>query len=89
MEEKAQQLSQILSAQKSKTRENTNRVMEFVSGIETHGQQFKKSREKTEQLVDELQALVAMVEEQVEQLKVQEKGAEKLAKRWRTSLREY
>jgi len=52
MEEKAQQLSQILSAQESKTKENTERVMQFVRGIETHEQRLKKSREEAEQLME-------------------------------------
>jgi two-component system NtrC family sensor kinase len=83
MEEKAQQLSQILNAQKSKTKENTDRVMQFVRGIEIHEQQLKKSREEAEQLAEELQALVAAAEDLVERLKVQEKEAEELAEAWR------
>lgn len=83
MEEKAQQLSQILNAQKSKTKESTDRVMQFVHGIEIHEQLLKKSREEAEQLVEELRALVAAVEDLVERLKVQEKEAEELAEAWR------
>ena len=83
MEEKAQQLSQILSAQESKTKENTERVMQFVRGIEIHEQRLKKSREEAEQLTEELRALVAAAEDLVERLKVQEKEAEELAEKWR------
>jgi len=83
MEEKAQQLSQILNAQKSKTKENTDRVMQFVRGIEIHEQQLKKSREEAEQLAEELRALVAAAKDLVERLKVQEKEAEELAEAWR------
>jgi two-component system NtrC family sensor kinase len=83
MEEKAQQLSQILNDQQSKTRENTDRVMQFVRGIEIHEQQLKKNREGAEQLAEELRALVAAAEDLVERLKVQEKEAEDLAENWR------
>ena len=83
MEEKAQQLSQILSDQQSKTRENTDRVMQFVRGVETHEQQLKQSREEAEQLAEELRALLSAVENLVERLKVREKEAEELAESWR------
>jgi len=84
MEEKAQQLSQILNDQQGKTRENTDRVMQFVRGIEVHEQQLKKSREGAQQLMAELRALVTAAEDLVERLKVQEKEAEELAENWRT-----
>ena len=83
MEEKAQQLSQILSAQESKTKENTERVMQFVRGIEIHEQRLKKSREEAEQLAEELRDLAAAAEDLVERLKVQEKETEELAEKWR------
>jgi two-component system NtrC family sensor kinase len=83
-QEKAQQLSQALSAQKSKTEEDTNRVMQFVRGIEIHEQRLKKSREEAEQLAGELRALVAAAEDLVERLKAQEKEAEDWAEGWRT-----
>jgi two-component system NtrC family sensor kinase len=83
MEEKAQQLSQTLSAQESKTKEDTERILQFVRGIEIHEQQLKKSREEAEQLAEELRALIAAAEDLVERLKVQEKEAEELAEAWR------
>jgi len=83
MEEKAQQLSQILDDQKRKTKENTDRVMQFVRGIEIHEQRLKQSREEAEQLAGELRAVIAAVEDLVERLKVQEKEAEELAEGWR------
>ena len=76
-------MSQILSAQESKTKENTERVLQFVRGIEIHEQQLKKSREEAEQLMKELRALVAAAEDLVERLKVQEREAEELAEKWR------
>ncbi|HID62304.1 MAG TPA: response regulator [Anaerolineae bacterium] len=84
MEEKAQQLSQILSTQKGKTKGDTNKVMQLVRGIEIHEQRLKKSREEAEQLTEELRALVAAAEDLVKRLKVQEKEAEELAEGWRT-----
>jgi GAF domain-containing protein len=84
MEEKAQELSQILSAQKSKTKEDSDRVMQFLSEIETHEQQLKKSREEAEQFAGELRALVAAAEDLVERLKAQEKEAKELAEGWRS-----
>jgi two-component system NtrC family sensor kinase len=84
MEEKAQKLSQILSDQERKTKENTDRVMQFVRGIEIYEQRLKKSREEAEQLAEELRALAAAAEEQVERLKAREKEAEELAGGWRT-----
>jgi GAF domain-containing protein len=84
MQEKAQQLSQILSAQKGKTEEDTDRVMQLVRGIEIHEQRLKKSREEAEQLAGELRALVAAAEGLVERLKAQEKDAEVWAEGWRT-----
>jgi two-component system NtrC family sensor kinase len=84
MQEKTQQLSQILSAQKSKTEEDTNRLMEFVRGIEIHEQRLKRSREEAEQLAGELRALVAAAEDLVERLKAQEKDAEDWAEGWGT-----
>lgn len=83
MEEKAQQLSQILNDQKRKTKENTDRVMQFVRGIEIHEQRLKKSREEAEQLAGELRAVITAAEDLVERLKVQEKEAEELAEGWR------
>jgi two-component system NtrC family sensor kinase len=74
MEEEAQQLSQILSDQKRKTKENTDRVMHR---IEIHEQRLEKSREEAEQLA-------AAAEDLVERLKAQEKEAEELAEKWRT-----
>jgi two-component system NtrC family sensor kinase len=84
MEEKAQQLSQTLDAQKSKSEENANRVMQFVLGIEIHEQRLRQSREEAEQLAAELRALVAATEDLVERLKVQEKDVEDWAEGWRT-----
>ena len=84
MQEKTQQLTQILSSQKSKTEEDTNRLMQFVRGIEIHEQRLKMSREEAEQLAGELQALVAATEDLVERLKVQEKDVEDWAEGWRT-----
>ncbi len=84
MQEKTQQLSQIQSAQKSKTEEDTNRLMQFVRGIEIHEQRLKSSREEAEQLAGELRALVAAAEDLVERLKVQEKDAEDWAEGWGT-----
>jgi two-component system NtrC family sensor kinase len=84
MQEKTQQLSQILSAQKSKTEEDTNRLMQFVRGIEIHEQRLKRSREEAEQLARELRALVAAAEDLVERLKAQEKDAEDWAEGWGT-----
>lgn len=83
MEEKAQQLSQTLNAQKSKTKEDTERILQFVRGIEIHEQRIKKSREEAEQLTGELRALIAAAEDLVERLKVEEKEAEELAEAWR------
>jgi two-component system NtrC family sensor kinase len=80
MDEKAQQLSQILSDQKRKIKENTDRVIQFMRRIEIHEQQLKKSREEAEQLA-------ASAEDLVERLKVQENEAEELAERWRTPSR--
>ena len=84
MGEKAQQLSQTLDAQKSKTEENADRVMQFVRGIEIHEQRLRQNREEAEQLAGELQALVAATEDLVERLKVQEKDVEDWAEGWRT-----
>ena len=84
MGEKAQQLSQTLDAQKSKTEEDANTVMQFVRGIEIHEQRLRQSREEAEQLAGELQALVAATEDLVERLKVQEKDVEDWAEGWRT-----
>jgi two-component system NtrC family sensor kinase len=83
MEEKAQHLSQSLSAQKSKTKIDADRIMQFVRGIEIHEKQLKKSRGEVEELAEELRALVAAAEDLVERLKVQEKEAEELAEAWR------
>jgi DNA-binding response OmpR family regulator len=83
MEEKAQQLSQTLNAQKSKTKEDTERILQFVHGIEIHEQRIKKSREEAEQLTGELRALIAAAEDLVERLKVEEQEAEQLAEAWR------
>jgi len=83
MEEKAQQLSQILGDHERKTKENTERVMQFVRGIETHEQRLRKSREEAEQLTGELRAIIAAAEDLVERLRVQEKEAEELAEGWR------
>jgi len=83
MEEKAQHLSQSLSAQKSKTKIDADRIMQFVRGIEIHERQLKKSRGEVEELAEELRALVAAAEDLVERLKVQEREAEELAKAWR------
>jgi DNA-binding response OmpR family regulator len=83
MEEKAQQLSQILDDQRRKTKENTDRVMQFVRGVEIHEQRLKQSREEAEQLAGELRAVITAVEDLIERLKVQEKEAEKLAEGWR------
>jgi two-component system NtrC family sensor kinase len=80
MEEKAQQLSQLLNAQKSETEGDADRVMQVVRGIEIHEQRLKKSREEAEQLAKELRALVTTAEELVKWLKVQEEEAEELAK---------
>jgi two-component system NtrC family sensor kinase len=77
MEEKAQELGQLLSAQQSEIKENTDRVMQFVRGIESHEQRLKASREEAEQLA-------AAARELVERLKVQEKEVKELAERWRT-----
>lgn len=84
MEEKAQQLSQILSAQESKAKKDADRVMQFMRGIEIHEQRLKKSREEAEQLAEELRALLAAAEDLVERLEVQEKEAGELAEGWRT-----
>jgi len=83
MEEKAQQLSQILSVQKSKNKETTNRIMQFVRRIEIHEQRLKKSKEEAEQLAEELRALVAEAEDLVGRLKGQEKEAAELAEGFR------
>jgi two-component system NtrC family sensor kinase len=83
MEDKAQQLSQILGDHERKTKENTERVMQFVRGIETHEQRLRKSREEAEQLAGELRAVIAAAEDLVERLRVQEKEAEELAEGWR------
>ena len=83
MEEKAQQLSQVINEHEEKTKENTERVLQFVRGIEIHEQRLKKSREEAEQLAGELRTVIAVVEDLVERLKVQEKEAEELADRWR------
>ncbi len=83
MEEKAQQLSQIINEHEEKTRENTERVMQFVREIEIHEQRLRKSREEAEQLSGELRAVMAAAEDLVERLKVQEDEAEELAERWR------
>ena len=83
MEEKAQQLSQILDDHERQTKENTERVMQFVRGIEIHEQRLKQSREEAEQLAGELRAVIAAAEDLVERLKVQEKEAEELAEGWR------
>jgi two-component system NtrC family sensor kinase len=66
MEEKAQQLSQILSDQKRKTKENTDRVMQLMHEIEIHEQRLKESKEEAEQLA-------AAAKELVERLKAQER----------------
>jgi len=84
MQEKAQQVSQILIAQKGKTEEDTSRLIQFVRGIEIHEQRLKKRREEAEQLAGELQALAAATQDLVERLKVQEKDAEDWAEGWRT-----
>jgi two-component system NtrC family sensor kinase len=84
MKQRAQQLSKSLSAQKSKTKEDTDRIMQCVRGIEIQEQRLKRSREEAEQLAEELRALVAAAEDLVERLKVQEKEAEELAEGWRT-----
>jgi two-component system NtrC family sensor kinase len=82
MEEKAQQLSQILDNQERQTKENTERVMQFVRGIEIHEQRLKQSREEAEQLAGELRAVITAAEDLVQRLKVQEKEAEELAEGW-------
>jgi len=83
MEEKAQQLSQLLSTQKGKPMEDADRVMQAMRGIEIHEQRLKKSREEAEQLAEKLRALAAAAEDLVKWLKAQEKEAEELAKGFR------
>ncbi len=79
MEEKAQQLSQLLSTQEHKAREDTDRLLQFVREVEIHEQRLKTSREEAEQLVEKLRTLLAAAEDLVERLKGQEKEAEELA----------
>ena len=83
MEEKAQQLSQLLSTQKGEPMEDADRVMQAMRGIEIHEQRLKKSREEAEQLAEKLRALAAAAEDLVKWLKAQEKEAEELAKGFR------
>jgi two-component system NtrC family sensor kinase len=82
MEEKAQQLSQILGVQESESKEYTDRLMQFVREIETHELWIRESRGEAERLTEELRALVATAEDLVERLKIREKEAKELAKRW-------
>jgi len=83
MEEKAQQLSQLLSTQKGKPMEDADRVMQAMRGIEIHEQRLKKSREEAEQLAEKLRALAKAAEDLVKWLEAQEKEAEELAKGFR------
>lgn len=84
MEEKAQQLSQLLGTQESKAREDTDRIAQFVKEVEIHEQQLKRSREEAEQLAEKLRTLLAAAEDLVQRLKGQEKEAEELAEAWQT-----
>jgi two-component system NtrC family sensor kinase len=84
VQEQARQSTQILIAQKSKTKEESAKVTQVVRGIEIHEQRLKMSRQEAEKLAEELQVVLAAIEDLVERLKVQEKEAEELAKRWPT-----
>ncbi|MFB0535661.1 MAG: response regulator [Anaerolineae bacterium] len=83
LEEEVQQLSQLLSGQKSEIQEDTERVLQFVRGIEIQEQRLKRRREEAERLAGELQALATAAEDLVKRLTVQEKEAEEWAEGFR------